>query len=67
MIKIETLESGLTHTYSGTGVKIRQLDTGIIYNDAVDVIHHEYEETDEPIAQSDISDEEFGRMVKEVL
>lgn len=67
MIKIETLESGLTHTYSDAGFKIRQLDTGIIYDDAIDAIHREYEETDEPIAQSDISDEEFGRMVREVL
>lgn len=67
MIKIETLESGLTHTYSDAGFKIRQLDTGIIYDDAVDVIYHEYEETSEPIEQSEISDEEFGRMVREVL
>lgn len=37
-----------THTYSDT-YKIRQLETGNIYDDAMDVIPHQYEETDIPL------------------
>ena len=36
----------ITHTYSDEHFKIRQLDTGFIYDEAYDVVHHEYEETD---------------------
>ena len=37
--------------YSDQGVKIRQIETGELYEDAVDVIPcpYTYEETDEPI------------------
>lgn len=39
------------HTYSDENMKIKQVDTGIIYCDAMDLKEypHEYEETDEPI------------------
>ena len=39
------------HTYSDAGMMIKQLDTGILYSDAMDLKEyaHEYEETDEPI------------------
>lgn len=63
MIIIETMESGLTHTYSDAGYKIRQLDTGVIYDDAIDIVHHEYEETDIQIEESDIPDEEALRII----
>lgn len=63
MIVIETTESGLTHTYSDAGYKIQQLDTGVIYDDAIDAIHHEYEETDIPIEESDIPNEEALRII----
>ena len=55
MIKIEILDDKRIHTYSSEGYKILQVDTGVIYEDAVDVIAHEYTETDEPI---DVSSEE---------
>lgn len=37
--------------YSDQGVKLRQIETGYLYDDAVDVIpcRYTYEETDEPI------------------
>lgn len=39
------------HHYSDAGYKIRQIETGIVYYDAVDVLpcRYTYEETDEPI------------------
>lgn len=49
MIKTETLAGGRVRTYSDAGFRIRQIKTGIIYDDAVDSVPHEYEETDEPI------------------
>jgi hypothetical protein len=43
------------HTYSDAKLKIRQIDTGIVYDDAMDLKEypHEYEETDEPIVDPD--------------
>ena len=41
-----------TRTYSDTGKKIRQIDTGDVYIDAIDIVSHEYEETDEDIESS---------------
>lgn len=52
MIIIETLVSeNRERRYSDEGFKIRQIETGNIYEDAVDVIPcpYTYEETDEPI------------------
>ena len=48
MIITETLEDGMTHTYSDAGFKIQQ-ETGVIYDDAVDVVPPTYTETDIPI------------------
>lgn len=41
----------LVKTRSDAGLKIRQVETGIVYDDAVDVMpcRYSYEETDEPI------------------
>jgi hypothetical protein len=40
----------LTHTYSVAGMKIKQIETGIIYNEAIDITPppYTYEETDIP-------------------
>lgn len=50
---IEELVDGGTRIrhYSDLGMKIRQVETGIVYDDAVDIIpcKYTYEETDEPI------------------
>jgi hypothetical protein len=52
MIKSELVENGkrIRH-YSDTGMKILQVETGLIYCDAVDVVpcRYTYTETDEPI------------------
>ena len=47
MIIKERYKENLTLTYSDAGFKIRQVSTGIVYDDAVDVVDKEYVETDE--------------------
>ena len=37
MLVIETMTDGRVHTYSDTGMYIRQNETGTLYEDAVDV------------------------------
>lgn len=60
MIKQEILEDNpdLIRTYSTAGFKILQVDTGAIYDEAIDIATttHIYEETDEPIDDSDSED-----------
>lgn len=57
----------LYRTYSDIHMKIRQVDTGFIYDEAIDIENtpHTYEETDEPIENEfmdpqDALDEIFG-------
>lgn len=57
MLKTEILSDGRYHTYSDTFF-IRQVATGVVYSDAVDVIEKAYEETDELLPEEDISDAE---------
>ena len=47
----EGFEDRLVHTYSDEGYKIRQVETGVVYDAADDVIpcRYTYEETDEKI------------------
>lgn len=55
MIIQEYVEDGArVRHYSDEGYKIRQVETGIIYEDAVDVLpcRYTYEETEEPIYDS---------------
>jgi hypothetical protein len=49
------------HTYSDTGMKIKQDQTGIIYDDAMDVPEkgYTYIETDEPIQTEDLTSQEI--------
>lgn len=57
MIKTEYLSnSELIRHWSDLNLKILQIETGIVYNDAIDVVpcRYTYEETDEPI---DLPDE----------
>ena len=56
MLKSEIIENGeRIHHWSDAGLKIRQVETGIVYDDAVDVMpcRYSYEETDEPIPELD--------------
>jgi hypothetical protein len=56
MIIVEYIEpENRERRYSDQGVKIRQIETGVLYDDAVDVIPcpYTYEESDEPIESVD--------------
>lgn len=59
MIKTEDLKSRIRH-YSDVGYKIRQIETGVLYDDAVDVLpcRYTYEETAEPIDEEPLSAED---------
>lgn len=50
MIKTEYIDNRIRH-YSDSGFRILQNETGIVYDDAVDVLpcKYTYTETDEPI------------------
>lgn len=52
-ILTEKLENNLIRHYSDTGKKIRQVETGIVYEEAIDLkpCRFTYEETDRPIEE----------------
>lgn len=61
MILTETIDDGRRERrYSDAGVMLRQVETGTLYEDAVDVVPcaFTYEETDEPVGTEEISDSE---------
>lgn len=77
---LETREDGvnLYRTYSDKGVMLRQVETGILYSEPIDIEEapYTYEETDELIegseggstlAPDEISAEEFMALVEEAL
>lgn len=59
MIRTEQIGDRV-HTYSNAGMKIMQDQSGIVYDDAMDVpeMGYTYTETDTPIEDEDISDSE---------
>lgn len=62
MIVSELIEDGArVRHYSDENYKIRQIETGIIYYDAVDIVpcRYTYEETDEKIPDEEIMPEEI--------
>jgi len=64
MIQTETLADGRIHTWSDTGYKLMQTETGILYDDAVDVPgKYTYTETETPIDAEDIEDSEALRLI----
>lgn len=63
MIRTEILSDGRIHSWSDEGYKIRQMDTGVIYEDAIDVVSHSYEETDLVIEPSDVDDSEILKIL----
>lgn len=70
MIQNEILSDGRIRHFSDTGYKIRQVETDVVYTDAVDVIpcRYTYIETDELIEiiePSDINSEQKGGMINE--
>ena len=59
MVKSELIGDGtLIRTYSDAGMKIRQVETGNVYDEAVDVLplRYSYEETSEPVDQGEESE-----------
>lgn len=72
MIQTEYLNDGtLIRHYSDSGKMLLQVETGIVYGEAVDVVPciYTYEETEivDEESQEEISDEEFMDMLEEVL
>ena len=54
MIKTELVKDGtLIRHYSDKGMKLLQVETGILYDEAVDVVpcQYTYEETEKPVEQ----------------
>ena len=67
MIIVEILETR-ERRYSDQGVYIRQVETGALYEDAVDVIpcNYTYEETDIPIEDEEANIEDYEQALKKV-
>lgn len=59
MIRTEIIDNRI-HTYSDAGMKIQQEQTGIVYDDAIDVPSkgYTYVETNIPIEDGEITAEE---------
>lgn len=59
MIKTELLRDGtLIRHYSDSGMKLLQVETGIVYDEAIDVVpcKYTYEETEIPVEQEELAD-----------
>ena len=58
MIVEEKLNEQLVRRYSDKNVKLKQVETGRIYDDAVDLLpcEYTYEETGFPIEQDELAD-----------
>lgn len=64
MIQTEQLNDRLVKTYSDEGFRIKQLETGRIYDEAIDVIplRYTYEETEEKI---ELIEEDYKQLAEE--
>ena len=60
MVIIEQISNQCERRYSDLDVKLRQIETGTLWNDAVDVIpcRFTYEETDIPVDDVELEPEE---------
>lgn len=65
MIQTEMVESRIRH-YSDSGMMIRQIETGILYEDAVDYVpcRYTYEETTQKIPQQELNSDEILEKVE---
>ena len=59
MIIVEQLDERRTYTYSDKNMRIRQNETGNLYDTAIDYVPHTYTETDIPIEEGDTTAEEL--------
>lgn len=56
MIKTELLKDDkLIRHYSDSGTKLLQVETGLVYDEAIDIVpcQYTYEETNEPVEQEE--------------
>lgn len=59
MIKTELLKDGiLIRHYSDSGMKLLQVETGIVYDETIDIVpcRYTYEETEKPVEQDELAD-----------
>ena len=58
MVVKEVLSDSLVKHYSDSGMKLLQVETGIVYGEAVDVVpcRYTYEETENPVEQDELAD-----------
>jgi glutaredoxin 2 len=59
MIKTELLKDDtLIRHYSDSGMKLLQVETGIMYDEAIDIVpcQYTYEETENPVEQDELAD-----------
>lgn len=58
MVIEEILNERLVRHYSDKGMKLKQVETGAVYDEAVDVIpcKYTYEETNETVEQDELAD-----------
>lgn len=58
MVVKEVLNDSLVKHYSDSGMKLLQVETGIMYDEAIDIVpcKYTYEETDTPIEQDELAD-----------
>ena len=59
MIKTELLKNGtLIRHYSDSGMKLLKVETGMVYDEAIDIVpcQYTYEETDTPIEEAELAD-----------
>ena len=57
MIQTESLKDGkLIRHYSDSGMKLLQVETGVVYDEAIDIVpcRYTYEETDEIVAVDEL-------------
>lgn len=65
MIRTEQLDDGRIRHFSDRDMHIRQVETGLLYGDAIDVqpCRYTYEETDLPIEHDDADAEELLNII----
>ena len=61
MIKSEEIGNDLIRHYSDAGKRIRQIETGTVYDETIDIVpcRFTYEETEEPIEEAEASADEL--------
>lgn len=58
MIIVEQFSENLVRHYSNKGMKIKQTETGLVYDEAIDLVpcQYTYKETENPVEQNELAD-----------